>query len=748
MRCSRASRNCLPFLLLSALPARVLAATNVLSTNGFTTCIDNPSLKVLNLNISFDRTTNNVTFDVSGESDAIQNVTAVLKATAYGVPVYNRTFNPCEADTYVQQLCPVPKGVFSAQGEQVIPTQYVNQIPSIAFNIPDLDGQATLQLVNPVNGEEVACIQSQVGNGKTMDIPAVKYAAAGVAAGAFALSALTALGHAGAGAGAASPSPTFGEVVGWFQTIATSGMLSVNYPSVYQSFTRNFAFSTGLIAWGPMQTAIDNFRKSTGGNLTDDNYLYLQNVTIVNSANSNGTVTGLFKRAAASAVLLVRDVTTNVNGQESSIGGGTNSTGTNTTGNASADKAMHYVHGIQAYVETLMAPQGNVFMTVLLVFLCVVAAITVFILLFKVILEAFAMLGKLPKSLESFRKRYWWRLAKIVTNLVFLLYGSWVLYCIYQFSIGDSWATKLAAGLTLGVFTGLLGFFAFKIWSKAREFKKTDGDSSALFHDKEVWIKYSLFYDAFKQGSWWVFIPAIVYMFARNAVVAAANGHGMAQAIGQMIVEGMMLALLVFQRPYQRRSGNVINIIIQTVRILSVACILVFVEELDISQTTQTITGVALIVVQSVLTGLLAILLAVNAIMACVKENPHRKKRKEAEKAQRDLDNLTPLDARNSLLMDSAQLTEYKGAHPDRAMYKAPMVSRGISPTMSHGSYDPVPGRDLSPPAYSKRSRGFGNGNWGESHDNLVGHAAGIAGRDRSRSPKPTLPQVGFGRAF
>jgi hypothetical protein len=106
--------------------------------------------------------------------------------------------------------------------------------------------------------------------------------------------------------------------------------------------------------------------------------------------------------------------------------------------------------------------------------------------------------------------------------------------------------------------------------------------------------------------------------------------------------------------------------------VLSVVCILVFVEQLGISQSTKTITGVVLIAVQSVLTGSLAILIAVNSIIFCCKENPHRKRRKEAgeldrarthrpvatilttsaEKLNRDLDNLTPLDARNSLLMD------------------------------------------------------------------------------------------------
>jgi hypothetical protein len=158
-------------------------------------------------------------------------------------------------------------------------------------------------------------------------------------------------------------------------------------------------------------------------------------------------------------------------------------------------------------------------------------------------------------------------------------------------------------------------------------------------------------------------------MFAKGAVLAATDGHGMTQTIAQLIVEGLMLVFLLFSRPFERRSGNVINIAIQVVRALSVVCILVFVEgkssysrihmnrksykyfpELGIAQTTKTITGVVLIAVQAVLTGILAILLVVNAVIICCKENPHRKRRKEAEKINRDLDNLTPLDAHNSLL--------------------------------------------------------------------------------------------------
>lgn len=458
-----------------------------------------------------------------------------------------------------------------------------------------------------------------------MSVPAVAYVAAGIAGSALALSASAGFvggfhvgpGHTGAGA----PSPTFGEVFGFFQGVAVNGMMSVSYPTVYQSFTKNFAFSSGLIRWGSMQTAIDNFRSKTGGNLTDDSYEYLKNATLIysNGANSSSASTVL-KRS----LLFGRDaIKTSTNSTSAAASNGTTSSGTQIT---------QYVHGIQAYVEQLSIPQANTFMTVLLIFAIIVAAITVGILLFKVILEGFAMAGKLSPALESFRKRYWMKLAKTLTNLILVLYGVWTLYCVYQFTNGDSWAAKLLAAVSWTIFTGVLVFFTVKICIIVRKLKKMEGDESGLYQDKETWIKYSLFYDSFKKGYWWLFIPSIVYMFLKNAIVAGFNGHGLAQSIGQGLVEVAMLGLLLWKRPYTLKSGNWINITIQVVRVISVICVLTFVEELGISQTTKTVTGVILIVVQGVLTGVLAILIAVNSIIACVRMNPHRKARKEAGK--------------------------------------------------------------------------------------------------------------------
>lgn len=216
-----------------------------------------------------------------------------------------------------------------------------------------------------------------------------------------------------------------------------------------------------------------------------------------------------------------------------------------------------------------------------------------------------------------------------------------------------------------------------------------------------------------------------------------------------------MLGLLVWHRPFERKSGNVINIIIQVVRVLSVVCILVFVEELGFAQTTQTVTGIVLITVQSVLTGVLAILIAVNAIILCCRENPHRKRRKELgksytsklsysrrlttqpEKMNREVDNLTPLDARNSLLLDpttrmNTTANSNTNTRTTSSLYsndpKFPFTPR--QETRMEDRANPYSGQQQ----FNPQHRQLGSV---DSQTNLVGGAAPLGGR------APTPPDMG-----
>ncbi|KAI3337785.1 TRP-domain-containing protein [Ustulina deusta] len=722
-------------VLATALVATGVLGDDILVTDGFNNCNNNNSdITVDNVDIKYNNADKTVTFNVAGTSAREQNVTAKLTVTAFGQNVYSNQFDPCDPATFVQQLCPVPPGHFGANGTQAIPPEFANKIPAIAFQIPDIAAQAKLELMSRDTNSTIGCVQSQVTNGKTVDVPAVSYIAAGVAAGALVLGGASAISAAvsGAAAGAGSSvggvgtiSPTFGEVFGVFHGFALNGMMSAQLPQVYRSFSKNFAFSTGLIPWREMQIGIDNFRAKTGGNVTNDSVELLQNTTLVfpdgSTSSANGT---LFKRAFENfAVLALRDIDTQVN-----------STTTGGDGASPTESSIRTaVSGIRGFVNTLAVPESNTFMTVLEIVAIVIGVIIVSILLVKVILEAWALFGRFPKSLADFRKHYWGSIARAVTSLILLLYGVWVLYCVFQFTHGDSWAAQALAAVTLALFTGILAFFSWKIWSTARKLKDAEGDTTSLYEDKLYWRKYSLFYESYKKGYWWVFMPVILYLFAKGTVIAATDGHGMVQTIASLIVEGLFLILLLWSRPYERKSGNIINITIQVVRVLSVVLILVFVEEFGITQTTQTVAGVVLIAVQAALAAMLAILILWNTIISLCKQNPHQKRRKEMEQTQRDT--LTSLGPHNSLLMDRTKSNE------------TPTFSFAKLTTTSNQPISDTPPRDslggmsigsgyLKAPSQSRPltpSIPFGAN---QSRENLITHAAPL---DR----EPTIPNLG-----
>ncbi|EFE38653.1 hypothetical protein TRV_06702 [Trichophyton verrucosum HKI 0517] len=662
-----------------SLNAGLTLAGDVLRNNGFNSCLRNSDIEIQELDFILNRATKTVTYNFVGMNVKTQNVTATITILAYG-QTFTQNLDPCSSDTFIDQLCPVPAGRFTAKGQQPISEEFGSRIPTIAFMVPDLDAEATLKLNQKDDKNELSCIKSTVGNGHSLNTPMVSYAAAGISGAALVFSGAGAVGTT-AHPGAPGASPSFIQVMGVFQAIALNGLCSVDYPPVYRSFTKNFSFSLGLFPWTNLQQSIDNFRNATGGNLTENSVTYLRSLQVEKNGTNGTTEKRSLDLTSRHVHLLARDIQEEVNNRLS---------------------------GIKKGVEELSIPAANTFMTVLLIFAIVIAVIAAGILLGKVVLEVWALYSTFPERLSNFRQHYWGFLARTITNLILLLYGIWTLYCIFQFTRGDSWAAKTLAAVTLVLFTGVLGYFTFRIWSLAQRLKKTEGTASALFEDKEAWRKYSLFYDHYKKDYWWIFVPVIVYLFARGCVIAGADGHGLAQSAGQFIVEGLMLILLLWTRPFETNSGQWINISIQVVRVLSVACIIVFVDEFGISKTTKTVTGVALLAVQTSLAAILGILILINGIMTLFGKNPHEERHKEKQNFDRDLDNLTPLDPRGSILLRPKS----HGYMHDEEVGKLNHISR----------YEPY---HDSPP--SKPRHGYS-----ESTDRLVQHRGGSPERPRS----------------
>jgi hypothetical protein len=81
-------------------------ASDILFASGFSSCLNDGSVVLNNLNLQFDRSTHNLTYNVSGWSAKQHKVKASLVVVAYGTQALNQTLDLCATATKVDQLCP------------------------------------------------------------------------------------------------------------------------------------------------------------------------------------------------------------------------------------------------------------------------------------------------------------------------------------------------------------------------------------------------------------------------------------------------------------------------------------------------------------------------------------------------------------------------------------------------------------------------------------------------------------------
>ncbi|QNP96644.1 Flavin carrier protein 2 [Yarrowia lipolytica] len=650
--------------LLACVCSFVQADDNLHSTGAYPCSDQDSPLSVSNFSFIFDRNSGNVTYNVSGHSNIEVSLEAHITVVAYGQQVLDQSVNLCEEG--VTELCPIRPGPVQASAMYAVPEKYTRGIATIAYKIPDLEGLITIQLYNADTGENLGCFRTEISNGNSTQTDSVKYVTMGIIAAALAAAAASSAGGGGgaggagsggggagggtgaaAGAHGAAPAaaqgpaggfhaPGFVELFNSVQGIATAGMMSVNYPSVYSSFSQNVGWSVGIISWDGLQHQIDEFRNSTGGNLKKSSLTQLKQATLIRQNQTNGAMYGgsLMNNETITERMVQLFTREDTNGTDTNgtatfsmgMGGG----GHTPTSNGEPQKTgVSLVQGLKAYVEELSIPSTNTFMTVLVWFCIIMAAAITLIMTVKLALEVYCRWYKpLGKDLENFRRRYWIHLGSTIVRVVLVLYGLGVLYCCFQFKQNDSWAATVLAAITLALMTLTLLALTARIFFLALYASREKGGLEYLFSHKPWIRKYGLFYDQFQVKYWWCFVVFIAASFGRNAFLALGYGHGMVQVVGQLVIDCIVFIFVCWVKPFNTKMGNWINIAIAVIRIISMVLILTFTVELNLTKISTTGTGLALIIVQAILFCSLTILIFANFIYGFVITRKLKKKKK------------------------------------------------------------------------------------------------------------------------
>ena len=341
-------------------------AIRLIESKSLNPCQDNSSFTATLFNVIFTPDNGSLAFDIVGVSSINGLVTAEIDATAYGYSALKKSIDPCKEN--LEGMCPMRPGQINIKSNIDVSMDNVRQIPGIAYTIPDLDGLVKIYVKDQQTGQNLACVEAQLSNGKTVDLAAVGWATAAIAGLALLASAVTSgLGHSNTAAHVAANALS---LFGFFQAQAIIGMTAVPLPPIVASWTQNFQWSLGIIRVGFLQSICTWYQRSTGGTPST----LLSNLTTASVA--------VQKRSLGAARVVSRAVVEFVRRTGSQIGNNSQSAG-----------QVVVVSGIKRVGFRAKIESTNIFLTGLILFIVFVALTALCVALFKAFCEVAVKAG-------------------------------------------------------------------------------------------------------------------------------------------------------------------------------------------------------------------------------------------------------------------------------------------------------------------------------------------------------------------
>ena len=591
---------------------------------------------------------------------------------AYGEQRFELTFNPCNAN--ILSLCPLNASVpIEAQGIIPVAQSDVANIPSIAFTIPDFEGQAILRIFANSTESQIGCYSAVVTNGSSFSHPS----AVGTILGLFVLLAFVA-SVAAAIYGETVPemrkhyahSISVFVVFAVLQHIFFTGALSMNWPSVLVAFWSNYAWAGGMIYVDTMQNSINNFIGSNKGNIS----MVGAAPSGVNQPSLGGgyQISQIYKRSLpllfdyfkdAASPLTARSTEHKIYSRDLA----NSSSGFSWYGSP-VKPGLPLPGNYSGFAGTLAEeniPASNAFLTGLLWLLILVGIVGFSMIALKWIVEGLARVRIIRTQRLSYFRAHWLAFtAAAVARVCFIAFFMIVFLTTFQFTLGGAVGVKAIAGLILALFIFfMLGAAAYGLYFRLRmgkyasekdrvnvekkkfgflpwygftresnfhnadeaktftgslpwwRFRNQDAEVAPPHDDEEYTRKFGWLASRFRQSKWWFFSFWLVYELVRACFYGGAAGHALTQVFGLLVVEAIALFTIVILKPFESNRLNVLMVyMLGFSKVATVALSSAFDERFQLNRITTTVIGIVIIVIQGFLTIAMMILIVLGAI--------------------------------------------------------------------------------------------------------------------------------------
>ncbi|KAJ7045407.1 hypothetical protein C8F04DRAFT_1064684 [Mycena alexandri] len=590
--------------------------SGVLFTSSVTYCEPPDTLLIQQFDLKYFAQNQSITFDIAAESvDSNSSVSANIFVSVYGLSLVNVTIDLCTILGGV--LCPLPMFGFNDSQSISLPENLgvSKKIPDIAFRIPDLEAFAQLTLTDIATGEVKACVQSTLSNGWSTRQSAVEWATAALALFAF----LAAAWHS-ARSHAVLPYRLL-DLLQFYQTIAATAFLSLNYPTLYRAFAINFAWAMGLISSpnSKLQHSIDTMRALTGGKLansTSDAAVGLVDRRLSPFNTRLQLPTSSFSSQSVLAEPLVA-LTVPGNGTFSRLAALANGTfsrlavggfqqldsSAGQVQTVTGDSSNILQAGVPIYVNSIHIATANAFMTAFLIGLIMVAiALAIAGLLYGALYAAHRFgwgseetRHKLTSSYPDYIRAWALRLGLVALSPI-------LIFAFYQWSLKDSWLSVLLSVVTLLAISALI---LYPVYLTLRLVRRESPE--ALESNLEHLAAHGPLFAQYRTPRYYFFLPLLVATFVKAVVIAAGQGSGMAQVVVFLIVELATVVAHVLLKPYGSRGGDVFSTYLAIVRLVCTGLMFAFVESISVAAIPRVVIGAVMAVIFSVGVIVLAI---------------------------------------------------------------------------------------------------------------------------------------------
>ncbi|KAK7207991.1 DUF907 domain-containing protein [Myxozyma melibiosi] len=573
--------------LLAAAPA---AAERYIKSTALQTCMDDSDFSASLFNLILTPNNRTVSLDVVATSTLSGNISAHLEVFAYGISIFNYKLDPCDLD--ISQLCPISPGQFDIETDFTLSQSVINDIPGIAFTMPDLDGTAKVRIYDD-NSTQVACVQAVLSNGKTVDNAVVKWVTAVIAGIALIVSAFaSASGHSSTAAHIAANGLS---LFGYFQNVAIIGMGAMKLPPMTAAWVQDFQWTMGIIRVGFMQDIFNWYIKATGGTPT----------TLLQSLSS--------------VSILIQKRSLEYLSKYSTIAERSNNDSDLTT-----ISSTYVLHGFRRIAYLAGIEITNLFLTGFVFFLVFSVFITLALCLVKLILEGLSKVGAVRfDRFAEFRQRWLTIIKGTMYRLVLVGFPQMTILSLWELTRRDSPATIVLAIVMFLMVIGLIGWAAFKVIRLAqRSVAIHKNPAYILYSDSAALNRWGFIYVQFRATAYYFIIPVLLYMFVKACFIAFGQSSGTTQGIVLMIVELFYLVLLSYYKPYMDRRTNIFNITIQAVNFTNALLFFFFTGVTKVPSYVTGVMGVIFFILNAAFSLILLIMILVSCTVAIMSKNP------------------------------------------------------------------------------------------------------------------------------